>query len=96
MRRRIVVELLAELRTLDRKRKTINTELDQALDDYGTCLTDIDGIGRSRPPPSSPSSVTSDASRPPTTSPRSPAPHPSPRPRARWCATGSTSAGNGR
>jgi transposase len=46
MRRRIVVELLAELRVLDRKRKAINAELDRALADYGTCLTDIDGIGR--------------------------------------------------
>jgi transposase len=45
MRRHTVVELLAELRTLDRKRKTINTELEQALADYGTCLTNIDGIG---------------------------------------------------
>jgi transposase len=45
MRRHTVVELLAELRTLDRKRKTINTELEQALADYGTCLTDIVGIG---------------------------------------------------
>ncbi len=46
MRRRVVKELLAELRVLDRKRKAINTELDQALDDYDTCLTGIDGIGR--------------------------------------------------
>jgi transposase len=46
MRRRVVVELLAELRVLDRKRKAIHAELDQALADYGTCLTDIDGIGR--------------------------------------------------
>ena len=45
-RRDIVKELLAELRVLDRKRKTINAELDRALDDYGTCLTEIDGIGR--------------------------------------------------
>ncbi len=45
-RRRIVKELLAELRVLDRKRKAMNAELDAALDDYGTCLTDIDGIGR--------------------------------------------------
>ena len=41
-----MVELLAELRVLDRKRKKINAELDQALEDYGTCLTEIDGIGR--------------------------------------------------
>jgi transposase len=45
MRRHTVVELLAELRSLDRKRKTINTELTEALNDYGTCLTDIVGIG---------------------------------------------------
>jgi transposase len=45
MRRLTVVELLAELRSLDRKRKTINAELTRALDDYGTCLTNIDGIG---------------------------------------------------
>jgi transposase len=45
MRRTTIVELLAELRTLDRKRKTINAELTQELDDYGTCLTRIDGIG---------------------------------------------------
>jgi transposase len=45
MRRHTVVELLAELRTLDRKRKTINAELTEALNDYGTCLTNIDGIG---------------------------------------------------
>ena len=36
MRRRIINELLAELRVLDRKRKAINAELDHALDDYGT------------------------------------------------------------
>ena len=45
-RRDIVKQLLAELRVLDRKCKTINAELDRALDDYGTCLTEIDGIGR--------------------------------------------------
>ena len=45
-RRQVVKELLAELRVLDRKRKIINAELDQALADYGTCLTEIDGIGR--------------------------------------------------
>ena len=45
-RRQMVKELLGELRILDRKRKAINTQLDQALEDYGTCLTDIDGIGR--------------------------------------------------
>ena len=45
-RRQVVLELLRELRTLDRKRTTINAELDQALADYGTCLTDIDGVGR--------------------------------------------------
>lgn len=45
-RRQVVVELLAELRVLDRKRKKINAELDQTLADYGTCLTEIDGIGR--------------------------------------------------
>lgn len=45
MRRHTVVELLAELRTLDRKRKMIDAELKRALDDYGTCLTRIDGIG---------------------------------------------------
>lgn len=45
-RRRMVKELLAELRVLDRKRKAINAELDQALDDYDTSLLDIDGIGR--------------------------------------------------
>jgi transposase len=45
MRRTTIVELLAELRSLDRKRKTINAELTRALDDYGTCLTNIDGIG---------------------------------------------------
>lgn len=47
MRREIVKQLLAELRVLDRKRKAINAELDhRALDDYGTRLTEIDGIGR--------------------------------------------------
>ncbi len=46
MRRRIITELLAELRVLDRKRKAINAELDAALDDYGTRLLTIDGIGR--------------------------------------------------
>lgn len=46
LRRRIIKELLAELRVLDRKRSALNDELDQMLDDYGTCLTDIDGIGR--------------------------------------------------
>lgn len=46
MRREMVKQLLAELRVLDRKRKAINAELDQALDDYGTRLTEIDGIGR--------------------------------------------------
>ena len=45
-RRQVVVELLAELRVLDRKRKKINAELDQTLENYGTCLTKIDGIGR--------------------------------------------------
>jgi transposase len=45
MRRKVVVELLAELRTLDRKRKLLDAELGQALDDYGTRLTNIDGIG---------------------------------------------------
>ena len=45
MRRRVVVELLAELRSLDRKRKILDAELKQALDDYGTCLMNIDGIG---------------------------------------------------
>jgi transposase len=45
MRRLTVVELLAELRSLDRKCKTIDAELGQALAAYGTCLTDIDGIG---------------------------------------------------
>jgi hypothetical protein len=94
MRRYTVVELLAELRTLDRKCKVLDAELKRALDDYGTCLTNIDGIGPVAAATSSPSSVTSDASPPPATSPRSPAPHPSPRPPARWCATGSTSAGN--
>lgn len=45
-RRQIVKDLLAELRVLDRKRKAANAALDQALDDYGTCLLDIAGIGR--------------------------------------------------
>ena len=45
-RRQTIKELLAELRVLDRKRKAINAELDQAIADYGTCLTEIDGIGR--------------------------------------------------
>ena len=45
MRRQTVVELLAELRSLDRKRKTIDAELGQALADYGTCLTRIEGVG---------------------------------------------------
>jgi transposase len=45
MRRHTVVELLAELRTLDRKRKLLDAELTQALDDYGTCLTNVVGIG---------------------------------------------------
>ena len=45
-RRAMVKQLLAELRILDRKRKAINGELDQALDDYGTRLLNIDGIGR--------------------------------------------------
>ena len=45
-RRHMVKELLAELRILDRKRKAINAELDQALEDYGTRLLHIDGIGR--------------------------------------------------
>ncbi len=45
-RRETVKELLAELRVLDRKRKAINVELDAMLDDYGTCLIRIDGIGR--------------------------------------------------
>jgi transposase len=37
--------LLAELRSLDRKRKTCDAELAQALADHGTCLMNIDGIG---------------------------------------------------
>jgi transposase len=45
MRRQVVVELLAELRSLDRKRKVLDAELKRALDDYGTCLTNIVGIG---------------------------------------------------
>jgi transposase len=45
-RRQVVKELLVDLRRLDKQRKQINVELDQALADYGTCLTDIDGIGR--------------------------------------------------
>ena len=45
-RRQVVKELLADLRRLDKQRKQINAELDQALDDYGTSLLDIDGIGR--------------------------------------------------
>jgi transposase len=45
-RRELVKQLLAELRVLDRKRKAINAQLDQALDDYGTRLLDIHGIGR--------------------------------------------------
>lgn len=45
MRRMTVVELLAELRSLDRKCKTIDAELARALGDYGTCLTNIAGIG---------------------------------------------------
>jgi transposase len=45
-RRQVVKELLADLRRLDKQRKQINAELDQALADYGTSLTDIDGIGR--------------------------------------------------
>lgn len=45
-RREIVKELLGELRMLDRKRKALNGQLDRALDDYGTTLTQIAGIGR--------------------------------------------------
>jgi transposase len=45
MRRHTVVELLAELRSLDRRCKVLDAELTRALDDYGTCLTRIDGIG---------------------------------------------------
>lgn len=45
MRRHTIVELLAELRSLDRKRKTIDAELGRALADYRTCLTSIAGIG---------------------------------------------------
>jgi transposase len=45
MRRKVVVELLAELRALDRKRKLCDGDLVQALADYGTCLTNIVGIG---------------------------------------------------
>lgn len=44
MRRHTIVELLAELRSLDRKCKVLGAVVKQALDDYGTCLTHIDGI----------------------------------------------------
>ena len=39
-------DLLGELRVTDRKIKTVNAQLDAALDDYATTLTDIVGIGR--------------------------------------------------
>ncbi len=87
-RRKVVVELLAELPVLDRKRKTINAELDQTLADYGTCLTEIDGIGRVAA--ATIIAIVGDVRRFPTsghTSPRSPAPHPSPSPPETWCAT---------
>jgi transposase len=45
MRRHTIVELLAELRRLDRKCKVLDAELTRALNDYGTCLTNIAGIG---------------------------------------------------
>lgn len=45
-RRQVVKELLVDLRRLDKQRKQADAELDQALADYGTCLTDIDGISR--------------------------------------------------
>lgn len=44
-RREIIKELLAELRTLERKRKHITVEITEALENYGTSLTNIDGIG---------------------------------------------------
>jgi transposase len=63
MRRRVVVELLAELRSLDRKLKTCDAELGQALADYRTCLTGIDGIGPPRVQISLPSSAGAAATR---------------------------------
>jgi transposase len=97
MRRKVVVELLAELRTLDRKRKALDDELTQTLNDYGTWLTSNVGIG----PVAAATiiSIVGDVRRfdspTLTTSPRSPAPHPWRRRRARSSATGSTSVGSG-
>jgi transposase len=45
-RKQIARELLAELRILDRKRKEIDRQLDEALERHGTTLTQIPGIGR--------------------------------------------------
>ncbi len=45
-RRQVVKELLADLRRLDKQRKQADAELDRVLADYGTCLLEIDGIGR--------------------------------------------------
>lgn len=45
-RRQVVVSLLADIRRHYKHIKQINRELDQAVADYGTTLTDIIGIGR--------------------------------------------------
>jgi transposase len=45
-RKQIARELLAELRILDRKRKEIDRQLDETLEQHGTTLTQIPGIGR--------------------------------------------------
>lgn len=45
LRRQVVKDLLAELRVLDRKRKQIDGQLAQALEETGTTLQQIDGIG---------------------------------------------------
>ena len=45
-RRQIVVDLLTELRRHHKAIKQVERQLDAALDEHGTCLTDIVGIGR--------------------------------------------------
>ncbi|WP_194818635.1 IS110 family transposase [Nocardia sp. XZ_19_385] len=45
VRRRLVVELIGELETIDRKIKAANKELRQLVNERGSSLTDLNGIG---------------------------------------------------
>jgi len=89
LRRRLIVrELIAELRATDRKIAPLDADIASMLDEHGTTLTDIVGIGRTGAATILAITVTDPVPGPPRRTRHSRGPRRSPRPQATRSATG--------